>query len=201
MNETTHINSELLSADSRGRKHIPVAVFAVIMIHIVLFVVLLIAAGCRSSARAKRNLTPAPETAKQQAISQPAIAPVAALEAQTPAAETESVMATEPVVEPEPAPRIQQRQASQAPRPAAKPAFVRATTRSTRARDPKIYVVKTGDTLEKIAKNHGTTIQAVRTANKIKNDRIHPGQKLHLSPEASAPLQVRSDKQKRSNEV
>ena len=62
MNETT-LNSELLSADARGRKQIPVAVFAVIMIHVVLFVVLLIAAGCRSTARVKRNATPAPEAA------------------------------------------------------------------------------------------------------------------------------------------
>src|SRR5688572_28383161 len=55
MNETTNLNSELLSADARGRKHIPLAVFAVILIHIVLFLVLLIAAGCRAKARAIRS--------------------------------------------------------------------------------------------------------------------------------------------------
>src|SRR5687768_10319157 len=63
MNQHTELNSALLSADARGRKHIPVAVFAVILIHIVLFVVLLVAAGCRSSVRAKAN-RPAPAPAE-----------------------------------------------------------------------------------------------------------------------------------------
>jgi hypothetical protein len=72
MNETTQLNSELLSADARGRKHIPVAVFAVIVIHIVLFMVLLIAAGCRSTARAKQSITPAPDSVEQQPSARPA---------------------------------------------------------------------------------------------------------------------------------
>src|SRR5262245_64511886 len=67
MSETTNLNTELLSADARGRKHIPFAVFAVILIHIVLFLVLLVAAGCRAKARAKRNLHSAPEMLAQKA--------------------------------------------------------------------------------------------------------------------------------------
>jgi LysM repeat protein len=66
---------------------------------------------------------------------------------------------------------------------------------------PKIYVVKSGDSLDKIARLHGLTIQAVKTANKIKTDVIHPGQKLQLMPVGSSPLQVRSEQKKSKNEV
>ena len=200
MNETTHLNSELLSADARGRKQIPVAVFAVIMIHVVLFVVLLIAAGCRSSARVKRNVSPTPERAEQQAIANPDVPQIAANESQIPATNNEPVMATEPVVEPEsPQRAVSSENIAQTRQPSASRSIAKPST----SRSQKFYVVKAGDTLEKIAKLHGTTIQAVRTANRIKSDLIHPGQKLQLTPGGSgaAPLQVRSDKTKRANEA
>lgn len=40
--------------------------------------------------------------------------------------------------------------------------------------------VRSGDTLEEIAKKHGTTVAKLRKANKIKGDRIKPGEKLRL---------------------
>jgi len=43
-----------------------------------------------------------------------------------------------------------------------------------------VYVVKSGDTLGKIAKDHATTIKALRDANSLKTDRITVGQKLKL---------------------
>jgi LysM repeat protein len=46
-----------------------------------------------------------------------------------------------------------------------------------------IYVVKSGDTLIRIAKVHGTTVKALKTANNLSNDRIMVGAKLKI-PEA-----------------
>jgi len=203
MNESTQLNSELLSADARGRKHIPVAVFAVIIIHVVLFMVLLIAAGCRSSARAKQSITPTPDAADQQPSARPAGNPPPAIEhAQvndTPAV-VEPVILSEPVVAPEPSRLAVAEPAQPIRKPVVqRPAIARPVTKIPSA--AKIYVVKSGDTIEKIARLHGTTIQAVRTANRMKGDMIRPGQKLQLAPEGRTPLQVRSEKLKRSNEA
>jgi LysM repeat protein len=202
MTESTQLNSELLSADARGRKHIPVAVFAVIVIHIVLFMVLLIAAGCRSSVRAKQSITPSPEAFEQQPSARPRGNPPPAIEhaqtTETPtAAETgvlaEAVSASEPTRSAELTKQPKQR--TVADRPTATRPIAKVTSSA------KIYVVKSGDTLEKIARLHGTTIQAVRTVNRIKGDLIHPGQKLQLAPEGQTPLQVRSEKSERSKEA
>ena len=202
MNESTQLNSELLSADARGRKHIPVAVFAVIIIHIVLFMVLLIAAGCRSSARAKQSITPTPDAVDQQPSARPAGNPPPAIEHaqvnETPV-EAESVLVSEPEVAPEPTRLAVAEPAQPIRKPVAQRPNTRPETKIPSA--AKIYVVKSGDTLEKIARLHGTTIQAVRTANRIKGDMIRPGQKLQLAPEGRTPLQVRSEKTKRSNEA
>jgi LysM repeat protein len=199
MNDTTPLNCELLSADARGRKHIPVAVFAVIVIHVVLFLVLLIAAGCRSSARVKRNSPVAPAASvEQRDMTRPPVPdPIAMQQARpvVPPAEA-AVVATEPQVEPEPAqtavsqPARRVTQKTSTPRPTAVKTSVKAPAKDAQ----KTYVVKIGDTLEKIAKRHGTSIQAVRTANKMKTDTIHPGQKLVVAPEnaRTAPLQVAS---------
>ena len=43
-----------------------------------------------------------------------------------------------------------------------------------------IYVVKSGDTLSRIAKAHGTTVKALKTANNLGNDRIVVGSKLKI---------------------
>lgn len=44
----------------------------------------------------------------------------------------------------------------------------------------KTYKVKTGDSLEKIARNQQTTIQAIKELNKLTNDKIIVGQTLKL---------------------
>ena len=46
----------------------------------------------------------------------------------------------------------------------------------------EIYVVKSGDSLSRIAHAHGTTVKALKTANHLKSDRIKVGQKLKLPP-------------------
>jgi LysM repeat protein len=202
--QSTPLNSELLSADARGRKHIPVAVFAVILIHIVLFLVLLIAAGCRSSARAKKSIQPA---ALQVATQQPASAPTEASAVAAYQNIASQAQADIPHQEPSEGNElvVQQTTAQEVPAPEQRrtrriePSSSREAKRSPANSAPRFYIVKSGDTLGKIAKDHGVTVQDVRKANKIKNDLIYPGQKLQLAP--STPLQVRSEKQKRTNEA
>ncbi len=46
-----------------------------------------------------------------------------------------------------------------------------------------LYVIKSGDTLTRIAKAHGTTVKALKAANSLVNDRIVVGAKLKI-PEA-----------------
>jgi LysM repeat protein len=46
------------------------------------------------------------------------------------------------------------------------------------------YVVKSGDTLTKIAKTHGTTVKAIEAENNLSTTRIHVGQKLKLPARA-----------------
>lgn len=41
-----------------------------------------------------------------------------------------------------------------------------------------VYLVKSGDTLSRIAKIHGTTVKAIRQANNLTSDRLSIGQKL-----------------------
>lgn len=42
------------------------------------------------------------------------------------------------------------------------------------------YVVKSGDTLARIARNHGVTVKSIRSANNLKTDQIKVGQKLKV---------------------
>ncbi len=49
-----------------------------------------------------------------------------------------------------------------------------------------VHVVKSGESLSKIARQHGTTIRAIRDANNLRTDRILVGQRLKL-PAGKAP--------------
>jgi LysM repeat protein len=48
------------------------------------------------------------------------------------------------------------------------------------------YVVKSGDTLSRIARTHNVSLGALREVNALKTDRIYPGQKLKLPARAGA---------------
>ena len=56
-----------------------------------------------------------------------------------------------------------------------------ATTEAT-------YTVKSGDTLLRIAKAHGTTVKAIKSANSLTTDKIKVGQKLKLPVKEAAAL-------------
>ena len=49
------------------------------------------------------------------------------------------------------------------------------------------YTVKSGDTLTKIAAQHGTTVKALRSANNLGTDRILVGQKLVIPTKTTVP--------------
>jgi LysM repeat protein len=183
MNDTS-LNSELLSADARGRKHIPFAVFAVILIHIVLFLLLLIAAGCRAKARARQRLEGAPELVKK-------LAPVAPPAGSTRTNALPNMGAAEPVfAEPVIAEPVLEKTEARSTRKLTPEKTERRPTASV-SMGAKVYVVRAGDTVEKIARRHRTTIDAIKSENKLKNNLIHPGQKLRVGAE----------KTKHSNEV
>ena len=50
----------------------------------------------------------------------------------------------------------------------------------------QIYKVKSGDTLTTIAKHHGVSVRALRSANNLTTDKIKVGDKLKI-PAAAAP--------------
>jgi LysM repeat protein len=54
----------------------------------------------------------------------------------------------------------------------------------------ELYVVKSGDTLTKIAKAHGTTVKAIKAANNLATNRISVGKKLKIPSKAEAPAPV-----------
>ena len=56
----------------------------------------------------------------------------------------------------------------------------RRSKKHKKERTSRQVSVRSGDTLEEIAKKHGTTVAKLRKANKIKGDRIKPGEKLRL---------------------
>jgi len=61
-------------------------------------------------------------------------------------------------------------------------------TTSGEAGGEEIYVVKSGDTLTKIARTHGTTVKALEAANRnVDPQHIKVGQKLKLPAAATAP--------------
>lgn len=57
----------------------------------------------------------------------------------------------------------------------------KASTHATAAKRSHVYVVKSGDVLSTIAAAHGTTVQALQTANpSVDAAALHVGQKLRL---------------------
>lgn len=55
------------------------------------------------------------------------------------------------------------------------------------AHGERIYVVKSGDTLLKIAHVHGTTAKAIRDFNHLRSDRLIVGRKLKLPSQTTSP--------------
>lgn len=61
-----------------------------------------------------------------------------------------------------------------------KPSKSKTKKNKKKTSKPKTYTIKSGDTLERIAKRNGTTVKALQRANGIKGSNIRPGQKLTI---------------------
>jgi LysM repeat protein len=72
------------------------------------------------------------------------------------------------------------------PAPSRSSASAEVSTRSGGATTTGSYVVKAGDSLTRIAANHGTTVKSLKSLNGLKTDRINVGQKLKV-PVKAAP--------------
>jgi LysM repeat protein len=131
-------------------------VFAVVSTGVLLMLGLLIE-GCMSE-----------HSARMQSGTSLADAPPAAVETQSAMASTETAVSTSSSA-PEVVPQSPQL-------PVQKVSAPTATGQTA-----TVYVVKSGDTLAKIAKTHGTTIKAIKSANGLDTDHIWVGQKLKLS--------------------
>ena len=60
-------------------------------------------------------------------------------------------------------------------------------TVGTAAADSQIHVVQRGETLYRISRTYGVSMDAIRSANGFRGDRIYAGQSL-IIPDASAPV-------------
>jgi len=69
---------------------------------------------------------------------------------------------------------------------AAAPAAAGAQASTGSSAGEETYTVKSGDTLTKIAKAHGTTVKAIRAENNLNTDHIKVGQKLKIPAKAEA---------------
>lgn len=67
------------------------------------------------------------------------------------------------------------------------PAAIAPAAAETSAGGEQPYKVKSGDTLTTIAKNHGVTVKALRSANNLTTDKIKVGDKLKIPAKAAAP--------------
>jgi LysM repeat protein len=61
-----------------------------------------------------------------------------------------------------------------------------ATPTATGTAGNGLYVVKSGDTLGKIATAHGTTVKAIQKLNNLVTTQIRVGQKLKMPPKGAA---------------
>jgi LysM repeat protein len=131
-------------------------VFAVVSAGVLLMLALLIE-GCVSA-----------RTARMQSGTSLADAPPAAVETQPAMAST-----AEPAPVSSSAPEVVP-QSSQLP-------VQKVSASAVTSQAATVYIVKSGDTLTKIAKTHRMTVQAIKSANGLDTDHISVGQKLKLS--------------------
>lgn len=82
--------------------------------------------------------------------------------------------------------------APSAPKKASAPA-AKSSSKAPAKAGPGEYIVQSGDSLSKIASHHGTSVKALREANKLSSDVIRVGQKLTIpggKSSASAPSEA-----------
>lgn len=196
MQDDNNLDAQFMAHDYKSRRHIPITVFTVASVHVTLFLGILLAGGCKKTAEAQRS--PGEQMAWSELIEKSQAAEKAtATEAPAEASDAASVRTlgyqpanqgdersvmtvgvggpgskltpTRPDPDPVPSPR------SNAASPATK-----STPPPPAPGSGAVHTVRKGDSLFKIAKQYGTTPDAVKKSNSLKSDVIHPGQKLNI---------------------
>jgi len=133
--------------------------FIAIVAAVVLLLVGLLIEGCKTEkAAAATTTTPAPDVSS------------------LPAPQANQTLAVAPKPNPAPQPNYNATTRSVPP-------VTKENVAATASHPQTFYVVKSGDTLTRIAKAHGTTVKAIKAANGLESDRIVVGAKLKM-PEA-----------------
>jgi LysM repeat protein len=186
----------------KGKSHIRIAVFTILAIHVVLLSALLIA-GCKKTAT---------DTAQQDQVMPPVVppseaplpppgsevpAPVPTLSEHTIVkgdtfailakkygVTTKAVEAANPGVNPT---RLKIGQKIKIPPPKTAASSAATSNGLIAETGEKIYTVKSGDNLMKIAKIYGVTAKQLRSYNHLPTDQIKVGQKLKIPVKAPAP--------------
>jgi len=174
----------LAEREARRRQRFQLGVYTVLIAIVVLLLAALVQ-GCRSQRQSSADtVTQRPamlgnlRTPNRSKYVQPLSEAPAELAADTNWISPASTSLPDNVTLPAPAPAS----APQAVVTTSPPAPVKAL-RQTAPRRPTsgVYVVKSGDTLTRIARAHGTTVKSLKTANHLKSDRIFVGEKLKMS--------------------
>ena len=195
---------------NRGRARVKIAVFVVLAVHGIGLLALLMQ-GCKkepeSAGPASESTATNPPPAFAETTNPPAIDtnPMTATPAvPTPPATvtdykivsgdtlstiahrfhitTRALMDANPGIEPT---KLQVGQTLKIPAPA--PATGTLSSATEASAGGQTYVVKSGDTLIKIAADHKTTVKALRSLNNLATDKIKVGQQLKIPASSSAP--------------
>ena len=201
----------LLEQQSKRHSRVKFAVFCVLAVGITSLTTMLIQ-GCKreqtetenTAPTVETNLSPTVETNLPQVeASNPTVQPPLAV---VPPAVTETAAAEYVVVKGDTLAKIAKKngvtlKALQAANPGVEPAKLKVGQKlsvpaSSSAAAPAvsvgasggegIYTVKSGDTLTKVAKAHGTTVKAIESENNLTTTKIKVGQKLKIPAKAEA---------------
>jgi LysM repeat protein len=164
LNPFVNLNSTAVELELKRRQKLKIGVYSCLMATFFLMMGLLIQ-GCRAEQRSDAGDGKQVQVAdaSNNAIIQNASGPSVKPQADSDAAATSSAAPTiGPVLEVKPTANV-----------AAAPSGGGSTVAGR-------YVVRSGDTLSAIAKEHGTTVRSLRTMNGLKNDHLTVGRELRV---------------------
>jgi len=167
--------TQAAESERKRRERLKIGVYSFLMAATLLLMGLLIQ-GCRAEQKSDTP-TSKPTVLSDAALPPATHAPVPDAQPQTNSEPTPMAAATVPTNVAPPAVEPAANPAPASPAPVNEPPVAPATT---------TYVVKRGDTLTAIAKKHGTTVKALKAANRLKTDQILVGKLLKLPAPVSS---------------
>lgn len=109
---------------------------------------------------------------------------VAALTKANPNVDPKKLKITQKLVIPAPEPKVEKKEEGQK--------AIEGNAPKTTTSAATTYTIKSGDTLNKIAKAHGTTIQALQAANGMKTTQLQVGKKLKIPAKTTTTKTTKS---------